>query len=138
MFVWVNSSIQYEISILDITVRKRWVHLTPQITVQVKPTFQDFSIKIKKKARYALLKYFPPQKFKSKEKELSSKHSAFSRAKRAKPQKYFRPKIWAKNDQNNTVFSNIFSQTFSPGLEPFITKLIFFDFFKTIQFGKEI
>ena len=33
---------------------------TRYITVQVKPTFRDFSRKLQKKARYALLKYFPP------------------------------------------------------------------------------
>ena len=76
--------------------------------VQVKPTFRDFSRKIQKKARNALLKYFPPWKFKREEKELSSKHSAFSRAKRAKPKKYFRPKKWAKSGQNNTIFFKYF------------------------------
>ena len=73
--------------------------------VQVKPTFQEKCIK---KARNALLKYFPPYKFKSEEKELSSKPSSFIRARRAKPKKYFRPKKRAKNGQNNTVFFKYF------------------------------
>ena len=33
------------------------------VMVQVKPTFLDFSRKIQQKKRYALLTYFPPQKF---------------------------------------------------------------------------
>ena len=58
--------------------------------VQVKPTFRDFSGKIQKKGCYALLTYFPKKKFKSEKNELSSKRSAFARAKRSKPKLNFK------------------------------------------------
>ena len=57
----------------------------------------------------------------------------FSRAKRPNPKKYFRPKTRAENGQNKTFFFRYnFSQTFSPGLEPFMTNILFIDFFKAI------